>query len=250
MPSRKKKAGKQRKAAKEAAAGRILSWREAAKLSEKRKKDGICHHGYELVPSAVIAFIDSAQEVFSSDCSTTTGMRTSAMLAWLRSSNEREIAMQTLLCAGANLILRDSHPSDIDSASGIAKVLVLIENSERIEKEGRVLGTEAIAATILTALPSIRDLNEGDGNRELLRFYSKRLHCPCLNDRYIKEKKQSKKEGICDHCRVIKERKLLMVCAQCSVAQYCSKECQASDWRRHKPTCAGVSSVRELEHCS
>lgn len=38
----------------------------------------------------------------------------------------------------------------------------------------------------------------------------------------------------------------LMACERCRVAQYCSKQCQAADWRAHKPVCGQCASIATL----
>ena len=41
--------------------------------------------------------------------------------------------------------------------------------------------------------------------------------------------------GLCDFCKVESKEKL-KTCV-CKKASYCSRECQAQDWKNHKPSC-------------
>mmetsp|Transcript_10574 Transcript_10574/g.23409 ORF Transcript_10574/g.23409 Transcript_10574/m.23409 type:complete len:258 (-) Transcript_10574:31-804(-) len=86
----------------------------------------------------------------------------------------------------------------------------------------------------LTALT--RDLVQ-DKERETTRFFSKRIGCSCLTERYAQLKTQTK-IGECSYCHEEKKRVELMVCQRCRLSQYCSKECQREGWAEHKRTCA------------
>jgi hypothetical protein len=49
-------------------------------------------------------------------------------------------------------------------------------------------------------------------------------------------------------CTACKKRKSeletsLKYCAKCKEAEYCSRECQKDDWKRHKQFCAGKSQI-------
>ncbi len=45
----------------------------------------------------------------------------------------------------------------------------------------------------------------------------------------------------CVACR--KELRKAQLCVRCRFANYCSKDCQTSDWKRHKRTCANIAKV-------
>ena len=80
-----------------------------------------------------------------------------------------------------------------------------------------------------------RDLLEGC-KRSTVRFYHKRIPCSCL-DKIYAEVKSLPKTGCCAHCGQRVEYKALKDCDRCKAAQYCSEECQLSDWSRHKDFC-------------
>jgi hypothetical protein len=41
----------------------------------------------------------------------------------------------------------------------------------------------------------------------------------------------------CSNCLAVKEGKALLNCASCGVVRYCGRECQKTDWKRHKYNC-------------
>ena len=63
-----------------------------------------------------------------------------------------------------------------------------------------------------------------------LKFYRKRATCKCLKDVHLESRKALPKHARCDHCEVVKERRLLMVCSRCRIDQYCSRKCQVEGW--------------------
>jgi len=79
--------------------------------------------------------------------------------------------------------------------------------------------------------------------RSLIKFYSRRISCSCLDEK-LKELKSQPRRGSCEHCRQSRVAKSLMVCTGCSKVQYCSQECQVADWPSHEQCCKRES----LEH--
>lgn len=86
----------------------------------------------------------------------------------------------------------------------------------------------------------IIDVLEGC-ERSVLQFYSKRIPCACLDNRYAAAKSKPK-TGVCSHCQQRKQRSKLMVCSRCKFQQYCSKECQMASWQDHKEDCKNLSA--------
>jgi hypothetical protein len=75
----------------------------------------------------------------------------------------------------------------------------------------------------------------------LVSYFRKRIPCSCLDQKY-KEVKSIKKMGrcrnsSCSHPKGMVERRTLLSCTRCRWANYCSPECQAQDWTRHKKEC-------------
>jgi hypothetical protein len=83
--------------------------------------------------------------------------------------------------------------------------------------------------------------------RGLVLFLSKQIPCSCL-DESKKNAKQAPKTGWCRrrHCNTSLLTLELKKCSQCKSVQYCSKECQAADWRAgHKVECKILKEALE-----
>jgi len=78
------------------------------------------------------------------------------------------------------------------------------------------------------------------GETDIVHFYKKRMSCSCLDELYREIKKCQVRCSKCDHCNQITKRKDLKTCSRCKCIYYCSKECQALDWPRHKEFCKGI----------
>ena len=98
---------------------------------------------------------------------------------------------------------------------------------------------EALDYETNSAKPRYRHLYCGSTNayRDLLKFYRKRMTCSCLKKMHLEARKAYPKVGACDHCRVVQDRSLLMVCSRCMVAPYCSRECQVAASPGHRTDC-------------
>jgi hypothetical protein len=48
---------------------------------------------------------------------------------------------------------------------------------------------------------------------------------------------------VCAVCAKTSEDTKLMKCSRCNVVFYCSKECQKSHWRAHKPDCVEAAAI-------
>eukprot|EP00985_Skeletonema_marinoi_P003306 scaffold1383_cov79-Skeletonema_marinoi.AAC.1 len=75
----------------------------------------------------------------------------------------------------------------------------------------------------------------------LVSFYRKRISCTCLAKKY-KEVKSIKKMGYCNNekCPLPGgkvERSKMLYCTRCSVAYYCSRDCQKAAWSEHREEC-------------
>lgn len=72
-----------------------------------------------------------------------------------------------------------------------------------------------------------------------------------LNDRIIDLEKKSK---LCfnKHCRLPNReiKRGVMYCTRCGIANYCSRNCQTSDWRNHQAYCDRHVDRAESEHSS
>ena len=146
----------------------------------------------------------------------------------------RELAKARLVSNGTHLLL-----SGVDSGKQIAgAVAVAIQELESFDpSEGK-----CFSGSSAKDLLKIVDILEGC-ERSVLQFYSKRIPCSCLENKYAAAKSKPK-VGVCFHCKQRKERCKLMVCARCKSAQYCSQKCQAAAWPSHKDECKSLSAER------
>jgi DnaJ-domain-containing protein 1 len=86
----------------------------------------------------------------------------------------------------------------------------------------------------------------------LVKFFRHRIPCSCLDEKY-EEVKHIPKQGYCYNiqCSIPGgklERSKTKYCSRCRCVTYCSRECQESDWSRHKPHCDnGAAIIAEFE---
>jgi hypothetical protein len=101
-------------------------------------------------------------------------------------------------------------------------------------------GNGSYRVTMFKAIRAANDVGYG-GERELIRFFLKRVSCTCLKATYsLIKKSQPIRMGVCFTCKQSKELCLLMLCGHCKVNQYCCRECQAADWPNHKILCLKI----------
>jgi hypothetical protein len=151
-----------------------------------------------------------------------------------RDPSYRQMAINIFVCIGKNVLLDKADVSSSvrqSSSVDIAQIILILENYD---------GNDFIS-TMYVRIPAMkaRDLNDSGSSveRDLLKFYSKRIPCSCLKERYSEARRTLPKMGSCSSCRVAKQRTSLMVCSRCRVAQYCSKQCQGANWSVHQLQC-------------
>ena len=127
------------------------------------------------------------------------------------------MAIGILLSVGTNMIL---NANDVDGGMelGIAIAILLLD--------------------VCTCPGHKLAIRLANGNkRDILKFYSKRLSCSCLYEKYKEARKTLPKVGKCANCGEKKERDCLVTCGRCKVPFYCSRECQVADVPTHKTYC-------------
>lgn len=74
------------------------------------------------------------------------------------------------------------------------------------------------------------DSTRGEDTCYLAAYFDKKNDggCKCL-------KGYTTNSGVCAHCNVRKDK--LLQCKRCKMVVYCGRECQVSDWPRHKLVC-------------
>ena len=88
--------------------------------------------------------------------------------------------------------------------------------------------------------PKICEANNADLHT-LVKFFRHRIPCSCLDEQYDKVKSITKM-AFCwnPKCKIAGrkvERSKTKYCSRCRGATYCSRECQETDWSRHKSHC-------------
>jgi len=240
MSTKKKAKGKERKARKAAntkqSNGSKDGWESLARWGEETTTV-LCNHGAMFPPKehVVHKFLDSFAEA-TSEFSKETGMDLMRFFdqscnktypsVW-RDPNQRKMLISILLSMGTNALLIGGRRSDMIRAKVFISTILLLEHFE-------VKGDFGLA--MVSSMQTAKDTTHGE-ERELLRFFSKRISCSCLKDKYSDAKESQQKMGICDRCQVKLERKSLMLCSRCKSIQYCSVECQHADWSNHKKLC-------------
>ena len=234
MPSRKRAQGKQRKAKAKTAQQQAATSSSTVVVREKTwgklARRGQCNHGFVAeIPASghpVSSFLDEYEHRFGSAAN---------MMKFLEETHEqhkqiwdneghRKMTVSILLSMGANSILRGDK---VDFARSLALGTLLFERYDG-----------DFESAFVSAIPALRDIS-GCGERDVVRFYKKRLGCSCLKDKYAQSKLQPK-YGMCIHCKKTFERASLMLCDRCKTTQYCSAKCQRADWKKHKEICDGI----------
>ena len=94
--------------------------------------------------------------------------------------------------------------------------------------------------------PKIRECFRADLHT-LVQFFGRRIPCSCLDEKY-QEMKHITKVGHCYNlqCSIPDEeveRCKTKYCSRCRNAAYCSRECQEAHWPRHKADCDRFAAI-------
>ena len=142
-------------------------------------------------------------------------------------SAKMQIAMSFFLCDGTEGVLE----GDYNHARVCATIVRFFEQYNALVLKQ----TQA-----LVNWPKIRETRNADLHT-LVKFFRHRIPCSCLDEKYD-EVKSITKVGNCYnlHCRIpgrSVERSKTMCCSRCRNATYCSRDCQEANWSRHKADC-------------
>jgi hypothetical protein len=158
----------------------------------------------------------------------------------------RKLESDILVAIGTNIILSINHLDRLNKSvmNHLALTIFMLEQYNGNGKDDFNL---AMRKASLVA----DDLSYG-GEREVVRFFLKRISCPCLKAKYslIKNIIQHTRMSGCSSCKQAKVRSSVMHCGRCKVVQYCCRECQAADWPNHKGLCRSIGmylSLAEME---
>ena len=243
MPSRKRTKGKERKAKKSSfescrsPSDRALVrrvWQGWARGEDNNKKIVHCNHGRNVtIPDdahPVSKFLDT---LFS-----TGDLKSVFQLHPQLCKNEshREMAVNLLMSIAVTscLLTPKKDYNYMPVISDNAYAIVLLENWDETDDFDSAVCKQNVAT-------KFRDLHFGYGDeseeRDLLKFFHKRIACSCLKERHSEARRTQPKLGKCFHCEDVKDRSMLMICSRCKVEHYCSHECQVAAWPEHKCMC-------------
>ena len=99
--------------------------------------------------------------------------------------------------------------------------------------------------------PKIHETQSADMHT-LVKFLRRRIPCSCLDEKY-EEVKSITKVGHCyySQCKFpggMTDRSNTKYCSRCRFITYCSRECQVADWTNHRGKCdRAVAMIAELE---
>jgi len=239
--SRKRNKGKERKAKKLEKVE--IERADANKIWQELKNCVECMHGNDTAISndhPVSKFLDEFFVLWErrqqSFYTTLNDMLQKHPQVWTDKDN-RELAIQTFLSIGTNMLLVDDADTDNTSpARDMVKTIIVLEHHD--SSEGFTLESSVLDHAALVKKREI-DSDVSSTRRDVLKFYRKRLPCKCLKRMHLDARKLIPKMGKCYYCKIEKERVELSVCSRCMISQYCSRECQVEHWRRrnHEKVC-------------
>jgi len=145
--------------------------------------------------------------------------------------SHRKLAIDILILIGANLVL-----SNMGDGAKFAFAIMVLEKYG--ESQARDFDATMRSRDVTKKAEHLTFTLSGiDHDRDVLKFFRKRITCKCLKKMHLKARKTQPKLALCEHCNQAKERRLLMVCSRCMVAPYCSRECQIAASPKHREHC-------------
>ncbi len=260
MVSRKKAAGKARKAAKaKAKEEEEEKARNDRQVNSNAMQEALlqevqqlpCSHGFDLhlleglklrriCFQFVTAFAEKFEEatrggdITLSNCLTIA--RNATMDEFARVWNESitmQIVVKYFLCSGT----QGSRVGHYDRARSRAVIARYLEQHIAVHLHQ----TQA-----LYNWPKLLETYHAD-QHTLVKFFRRRIPCSCMDEKY-EEVKCITKMGICYNkkCSLPNrevERSKTMYCSRCRCAVYCSRECQVAHWAQHKTLCDSKAEI-------
>ncbi len=165
-------------------------------------------------------------------------------IAVVENSKLRNMALLIMASIGANIILDEQDTRRNERAIIVAEDVLLMEAIKKDLKAPHYGSNNPAVRNIFRTIDKLK----GGGQREVIRFFSKRIACNCLKQPYEEAKKaQPTRLGNCAKCGPGKNRDNLMYCQRCKYVQYCSRDCQKAHWPEHKLVCETLSSNKAEE---
>eukprot|EP00984_Skeletonema_dohrnii_P026141 scaffold15439_cov67-Skeletonema_dohrnii-CCMP3373.AAC.1 len=145
----------------------------------------------------------------------------------IRDSSKMKRILSYFLSEGTDFILNGNE----NAARTIAAVIIMFEEfiAFSVQKTQAVLHLQKLMELLIA------------DDHTLVSFFRKRITCSCLDKKH-KEVKSIKKMGYCNNKKCPSprgkvERSKMVYCTRCSVAYYCSRDCQEAAWSDHREVC-------------
>lgn len=251
MASRKKSQGKARKARK--AQAQAASGTGTATLFQgfqtdvnppQERRDEVettctCNHGCAIIEDGHIcrklihACLRAADEALKRGENALVAATKATMQDYeevFQDPDKLQLIISHFLMIGTNFILSANNDNARWSAS-FAKFFQYVRDEADHFRNG---AEQAQGASKISELQSADE-------HTLVKFFKSRISCSCLDEKY-KQVKHITKIGICLNpgCKLPDNkvaRNDMVCCTRCSLVNYCCRECQVDDWRRHRKEC-------------
>jgi hypothetical protein len=244
MTSRKKIQGKARKARQASgaeAAAQFQRFQVDVNLPAEHRDEveSSCNHGYVPVDDghicrklidACLRAADDARKRGENVLVAVTKATIQEYAEVFKDADKLQWVISHFLRIGTNCILNGSN----DNARWMASFSKYFE-FVRDEVSHYRRGTEhASGASKITELQSTDE-------HTLVKFFRSRIPCSCLDKKY-KQVKSITKMGNCRNtdCKLPGNkvaRNAMIYCTRCSLVNYCCRDCQVDDWKRHRKEC-------------
>eukprot|EP00984_Skeletonema_dohrnii_P025433 scaffold14600_cov150-Skeletonema_dohrnii-CCMP3373.AAC.1 len=214
-----------------------------------------CYHGggFDKIDNMCIDFVVAFREAFNdadggaviSDCLTAAHDATIAIDKFAdvwKDSAQMNSAISMLLCNGTQHVLDGKYAIARDLATFARyfeqHVAVVLHQTQAL------MHWPKIYETYIAGTPFDKNKHPSDLHT-LVKFFRKRISCPCLDAKY-EEVKAAAKMGLCysSKCNLPRvERSKTMYCSRCRCVTYCSRECQTAHWSHHQSDCDAKAAL-------
>lgn len=145
----------------------------------------------------------------------------------LKDTAMRKMVIEFFLSIGTNFILREN----INGARVMSGTITILEHYNGEDNLGSAMSSS------MSKIGYFCGSFDGVAEKDVIRFYNRRIPCACLKERYSEVKKCQDRSGRCFRCKKLTSYEILKPCTRCNYAQYCSTECHVADWPYHEDGC-------------
>lgn len=259
MPSRKKAKGRARRAAKEAKAKKEEDSHTVAAAADQRQEGSLeaqmqrlqinaitekkcCLHGIAPVSPSDVKICNDFIHEFIAVLTSIEDLSDSFTAATAVTKEEYTDVYSFKLESVVSILLSDGTQCILVGNNKLARLYAVLACHFE----------EWIAVKVRQTKPiynwtRIYEFNSAD-DHTLVRFFTKRISCACLDEKY-KEVKSVKKMGFCynpncDQPNQMVERSKMFYCTRCCDVNYCSVDCQKADWKGHRGDCNEIVEMK------